>query len=189
MDALNISESIIHLNCLKKESQKKQKKGLPFMVASVVLWSLILAIQFIDKPINVINMCTFVVSVLLMPLAYLFSIPLKARIFGKTNNPIDRLGIMCTMNQMLYILIVMWAASRKPEAVMMIYAMVFGAHLLPFGWIYDNKIYIVASIAETVGVLLLNIFFGNAVSAGFVVIMQIVVSIILYADVRKENNC
>ena len=40
MNTLNLTESIAHLNELKKDAQISQKKGLPFIMASVVIWQL-----------------------------------------------------------------------------------------------------------------------------------------------------
>ena len=188
----NLKESVkqlnkqMHLNAelkkLKKDAQETMKKGLPFVLASVVIWILILAVQFISKDIRTVNMCTFVCCCLLMPLAILFAKIVKADIFKKRVNPLNRLALLCTLNQFLYILIVMWAFSRQPDAMLMIYAMVFGAHLLPFGWLYDSKAYTVISIAETAGALVINQLWGNIPTAGFIAAGEIALSVLLYRD-------
>ena len=123
-----------------------------------------------------------------MPLAFMFSKIVKADIFKKTDNPINKLGFLCTLNQMLYIVIVMWAFSKSPEAMMMLYAMVFGAHLLPYGWVYDSKAYSFAAITETIGALIIFHLFGNVMTAAFMIIMQIVICICLAIDNRKEKT-
>ena len=147
-----------------------------------MIWILILAVQFISKDIRTVNMCTFVCCCLLMPLAILFAKIVKADIFKKRVNPLNRLALLCTLNQFLYILIVMWAFSRQPDAMLMIYAMVFGAHLLPFGWLYDSKAYTVISIAETAGALVINQLWGNIPTAGFIAAGEIALSVLLYRD-------
>ena len=178
----NLKESVNQLDKLKKDAQETMKKGLPFVLASVVIWILILAVQFISKDIRTVNMCTFVCCCLLMPLAILFAKIVKADIFKKRVNPLNRLALLCTLNQFLYILIVMWAFSRQPDAMLMIYAMVFGAHLLPFGWLYDSKAYTVISIAETAGALVINQLWGNIPTAGFIAAGEIALSVLLYRD-------
>ena len=188
MDTIRLTGSDQSLNTLKKEAQKTQKKGLPFILSSVVIWTLILLLQFLNKPISAKNLYTFMCSCLLLPLALLFSNIVKADTFKKSNNPVSKLGFLCTMNQMLYILIVMWAFSQKPEAMLMLYAMVFGAHLLPFGWVYDSKAYIAVSIADTLGALLTGIFFGNTVTAVFMIVMQTVLCILLLMNIRKDRQ-
>ena len=67
MENSNLKESIAGLNMLKKDAQKTMKKGLPFVLASVVIWGLILVVQSLDLDLSVKNMCTFVCCVLLMP--------------------------------------------------------------------------------------------------------------------------
>ena len=185
MNTYTMTESIIHLGALKKDAQVTQKKGLPFIMASVVIWSLILVVQFMDKGIETKNLYTFMCSCFLMPLAFVFSKVVKADIFKKTDNPINKLGFLCTMNQMLYLIIVMWAFSKNPEAMVMLYAMVFGAHLLPFGWVYDSKAYTVVSIIETIGALLIACLFGTAPAVVFMIVMEIVLCIFLFAENRK----
>ena len=182
METENLKESVNQLNKLKKDAQETMRKGLPFVLASVVIWILILAVQFLSSDIGTVNLCTFVCCCLLMPLAILFARLVKADIFKKMVNPLNKLALLCTLNQFLYILIVMWAFSRKPDAMLMIYAMVFGAHLLPFGWLYDSKAYTVISIAETIGALVINMLLGNIPTAAFIAAGEIVLSVLLYRD-------
>ena len=173
---------------LKKENIESQKKGLPFIMASVVIWMIIFFLQLGNRAIYTTNLYTFISSCLLMPLAYLFSKIVKADIFEKTENPISKLGFLCTLNQMLYILIVMWAYNQKPEAMTMLYAMVFGAHLLPFGWVYNSRAYIVVSIAETVGALILGVCFGNGVTAVFIALMEVALVVFLFLEKRQSTE-
>ncbi len=188
MNTFNLKESMEHLNKLKEENATTQKKGLPFMMASVLIWTIILIIRLLDMKTGAMNLATFCCSVLLLPLAFVFSKVLKADIFKKMENPIAKLGFLATLNQMLYIVIVMWAYSDCPQAMLMIYAMVFGAHLLPFGWLYDTKSYTVVSIVETIAAMVINLVFGAVAMAAFMIVMQIILSIVLYTDVRKVNE-
>lgn len=48
METSRIEELKISYEELKKDAQKIQKKGLPFMMASVIIWSLIFGIQFLN---------------------------------------------------------------------------------------------------------------------------------------------
>ena len=52
MEITRQNELIGALDELKKETQKMQRKGLPFMMASVVVWSLILYIQMTVQDLN-----------------------------------------------------------------------------------------------------------------------------------------
>ena len=188
METMNLTECINSLNELKRDSQENQKKGLPFMMASVVIWGVILGINYLDMDIVTINRYTFFSSCLLIPLAMSFSRMIKANSFRKSSNPIDKLGFLCTMNQNIYLLIVMWAYSRKPEEMVMLYAMVFGAHLLPFGWIYDSLAYKIASVLESVGALLIFLALGSVPMVAFIIVMQIILCIALFIEVSKKES-
>ena len=48
MNTFNLKESMEHLNKLKEENATSQKKGLPFMMASVLIWTIILIIRLLD---------------------------------------------------------------------------------------------------------------------------------------------
>ena len=186
MDSMKITENLEALNVLKKDSQRAQKRGLPFMMASVVIWGMILGTQLLDKTVSAKNFYAFACSAMLMPLAFAFSRLIRADIFRKSKNPIDQLGFLCTMNQMLYLVIVMWAFSQKPEAMVMLYAMVFGAHLLPFGWVYDSKAYYVFAVADCIGAMAIRLAFGNVAMVGFIICMQIALCVLLFQEIRRE---
>lgn len=177
-----------NLNELIREASITQKKGLPFILASVIIWSVICLVQFSGKSIQTINLYAFMSSALLMPLAFMFSKVLKADIFKKNDNPVCKLGFLCTLNQMLYLLIVMWAFSVKPESMVMLYAMVFGAHLLPFGWVYGSISYKVMSVVETVGALLIGLIFGNIAVTAFMVVCEVVLSAALFIETGKVSR-
>ena len=176
------------LNLLKKDAQGFMKKGLPFVLASVVLWTLILLARLFSPDLQAANMATFVCCCLLMPLAIVFARAVKADIFRKTKNPFKNLCLLCTFNQFLYLLIVMWAFSRKPDAMLMIYAMVFSAHLLPFGWIYDSRAYTVVSVAETAGALAIGCLWGDIPTAAFIICGEIILSVLLFRECGKLKN-
>lgn len=175
------------LNALRKDAATIQKRGLPFMMASVVLWTAITISRIVMTDINAMNFFTFMVSGFLMPLASIFGKLMKADIYRKTNNPINRLGFLCNINQFLYLPIAMWAYSAHPGSMLLIYAIIFAAHLLPFSWVYDSKIYFYGSVIESVGVILVAYAFGYPVATGFIVIMQTLVCIGLIKDIKKDE--
>ena len=172
---------------LKKANIVAQKKGLPFMMASVIVWGAILAVQYLVPGLTERNFSTFCCSCLLMPLAIMFSRMLGTNIRDKSGNPLSKLGFRLTLTQMLYILIVMWAYAEAPEKMVMIYAMVFAAHLFPFAWLYDSKAYFFLSLIETVGALLVGIYWGSVYLTIFMMIMQVIMVVMLFIEVNKEN--
>ncbi len=188
MDTIYLKECTEKLNVLKKDAQETQKKGLPFMLASVVIWVLIGFVHFMKKDIMAINMYTFCCSCFLMPLAYLFSKMLGIDIFKKTGNPINKLGFLCTLNQMLYLVIVMWAFNKSPQYMLMLYEVVFAAHMFPFGWVYDSRTYITMAVVETIGAVAIFSILGNHFSIGFMIVSQIIVCLCLAAEIRKARK-
>ena len=78
-------ESVNNINTrdfyeLKKSNIIAQKKGLPFMMASVIVWGAILAVQYLVQGVYERNFSTFCCSCLLMPLAIMFSRMLGTKI-------------------------------------------------------------------------------------------------------------
>ena len=99
---------------LRNDISLKQKKGLPFIMTSVVIWTLISIVSLIDIPVSTKNMLVFCCSAVLMPISMLIAKIIKVNIFSK-ENPLGNLGFLFTMNQMLYLLIVMWVFTAVPE--------------------------------------------------------------------------
>ncbi len=161
---------------LRTDNIKKQKRGLHFILASVFIWAAIWMIHASSISISAKNLGTFLCSTLLVPLAYWISKLLKID-FRNTDNPLTGLGLLFALNQMLYILIVMWVYAAVPEKMLMVYAMIFGAHLLPFGWIYQSKSYYVFSVVVPIAALLLGLSASPAVVAMFMLAIEIIFSI------------
>ena len=148
----NRKELVSSLQELREDNIRKQKRGLHFIVASVFIWVAVLGIHISSLPILSTNLFTFCCSTPLVPLAFLLSKILKID-FQNKENPLSGLGLLISLNQMLYILIAMWVYAVMPEKMLMVYAIIFGAHLLPYGWLYQSKTYYVFSILIPIIVL------------------------------------
>ena len=183
-----ISSFTESLNELRKDASLIQKRGLPFMMASVLLWTAIMISRICMTDIMEMNFFAFCTSAMLMPLASLFGKMLGADIYRKTANPINKLGFLCNINQFLYLPIAMWAYSAHPDSMLLIYAIIFSAHLLPFSWVYDSRIYFTAAFVESIGVILVGYRFGYPVAMGFIVVMQIIVCIRLFLQVKEDER-
>lgn len=173
---------------LKTEAMKLQKKGLPFMLTSVVIWTAVTIVRTLPVDIMTKNLYTFYCTSFLLPGAVIFSLITGAKIFAKRQNPFNKLGMLNTMNQMLYLLIVMWSFSQKPDAMLMLFAMVFGAHLLPFSWLYESKTYLVMSLVTTIGSMLISIFLPEVYVGIFMIVCQIVMSALLLIECKKLDR-
>ena len=182
-----IGEYTEGLNALRKDASVMQRRGLPFMMASVVLWTGIMLSRIFMKDIHSMNLFVFLTSSFLMPVATIFGKIMKVNIYKKSANPVNKLGFLCNINQFLYLPIAMWAFSAHPDSMLLIYAIIFSAHLLPFSWVYDSKIYFYGSIIESVGVIFVAYAFGYPAATVFIVIMQMIVCIGLIRDIRRND--
>ena len=175
------------VNSLREDAAHKQKRGLHFIMASVPIWLAILIIQSTGLTLQAKGVFSFFCSVPLMPLALAASRLLKID-FQNKENPLTNLGILFSVNQMLYILIAMWALYEKPTHMLMIYAMIFGAHLLPYGWLYQSKCYYIFAIAIPIISLLLGMYHPPVVLAGTMLCMEILLCICLVLEERKSTK-
>jgi len=171
------------LDDLHKDCAIRQKKGLHFILASVVIWGLIVAAHITNLPIETKNLITFCCSAILFPLAWSISKALGVDFEGK-GNPLTKAGILYSVNQMLYILIAMWVFAAVPEKMLMVYAMIFGAHLMPFSWLYQSKSYLVFSIVIPILSLIIGIYYPPVILAIIMVATEILFSFLLYRECK-----
>ncbi len=174
------------LESLREDIIIKQKKGLPFIIASAVIWGLIAAVSLLDIPIMTKNILVFCCSCPMLPISWIVGKKLGVDIFSK-QNPLGKLGFLFTMNQLLYLLIVMWIFNAVPDKMVMVYAMVFGAHLLPYSWLYKSNGYKIFAIAiPFISLILGNLFGGFAVAAALSA-LEILFVIILFRELKQIN--
>ena len=174
----------MNLDEMRLNSAIKQKEGLHFILASVIIWSAVLAIHLTTLHILTKNLLTFCFTAPLVPLAFMISKIIKVD-FTNKDNPLTNLGILFSVNQMLYLLIAMWIYNAVPEKMVMILAMIFGAHLLPYGWLYKSKSYMILSIVIPVAVLFVGVNFPSSFVAGFMIAVEIIFSLLLINEVKK----
>ncbi len=115
------------INELKLDCALKQKRGLHIILASIIIWLAIAIIHFSSISILTKNLFTFVCAAVLLPLSYFISKLINVDVQNK-NNPLTELGILFSVNQVLYLLIAMWIYPTIPEKMLMILTIIFGAH-------------------------------------------------------------
>lgn len=175
------------IDILRADCSLKQKKGLHFILASVFIWTAVLMIHLSSLPIESKNLFTFCCSAPLMPLAYLISKIINVD-FQNKENPLTNLGIVFSVGQMPYLLIAMWIFSASPENMVMVYAMIFGAHLLPYGWMYKSKTYFALSVIIPLAALITGINFSSAAVAILMLCTEIIFSICLLIENKKMKH-
>lgn len=175
------------LEVLRKDCIVKQKKGLHFIIASVVIWALIICVELTSWPILTKNLFIFCCTAPLMPIALLVSKIIGVD-FQNKENPLTKLGIIFSINQLIYLLIPMWLFQASPENMLMVFAMIFGAHLMPFSWLYDSKSYLIASIAIPIISLFIGLKFGGLVLSFVMFAQEIALSLCLALENRKLSR-
>lgn len=171
------------IQALRLDNVRKQKNGLHFIITSVFIWIAIFIIHNTNMPILTKNFFTLCCSAPLFPVAFLISKIIRVD-FQNKENPLTTLGIIFSTNQMLYILIAMWVYSSVPDKMVMIYAMIFGAHLLPYGWLYQSKVYYVFSVLIPLIVLIVGINYPATMIAALMFFIEIILCICLAFEVR-----
>jgi len=173
----------MNLEALKIASASKQKKGIHFIIASVVIWTIVFIIHSTSLSIDTKNFLTFCATAPLMPLAYAISKILKID-FTDKENPLTSLGLLFSINQLLYLLIAMWIMNQSPEHLVMVLAMIFGAHLLPYSWLYKSISYKALSIIIPLASLLTGLLFNPASVALLMVIVEILFVIAIGIELK-----
>lgn len=174
----------MQLNELRNDCAMKQKKGLHFILASVLIWTGIACVHLSHLPVMTKNLLTFCCTAPLMPLSFVFSRLLHID-FQNKQNPLSKLGLLFSVNQLLYLLIAMWVYGAMPNKLVMVLAMIFGAHLMPFSWLYRSKSYFVFSILIPLLALVLGLLYPPHVLAIAMIFVEILFSLLLYLECKK----
>jgi hypothetical protein len=86
---------------------------------------------------------------------------------------------------MLYLPIAMWVYPTVPEKMLMVIAMIFGAHLLPYGWLYNSKSYMVFAVIIPILALIIGITFESYVLAIVMLAVELIFSFCLIIENKK----
>lgn len=175
------------LETLRLDCASRQKKGIHFIIASVVIWLAVMVVHLMDLPILTKNLITFCCTAPLLPLAFMVSKALKIDFEGK-GNPLTKLGILFSLNQMLYLLIAMWIYPTVPEKMVMVIAMIFGAHLLPYGWLYQSKSYYVVAVAAPLVALGVGLYMPPYVVAAVFATIEVLFTVALLIENKKLGD-
>ena len=130
-------------------------KCIHFIIASIIIWSMVLIVQITNLPILTKNLLTFCCTAPLLPISFLISKILKIQFQDK---------------------------------MLMVIAMIFGAHLLPYSWLYNSKTYMVLSIIIPILSLIVGLNFANYILATMMIVIEIIFSILLAFENKKIKN-
>ena len=171
----------MNLEEIRTDCALKQKKGLHFILASIIIWCAVLVVQLMNIPVLSKNLFTFCCTAPLVPIAFFVSKIIKVD-FQNKGNPLTNLGILFSINQMLYLLIAMWVYPTVPDKMLMVIAMIFGAHLLPYGWLYKSKTYMVLSVIIPIAALIVGLNFEPYILAAMMIAVEIIFCLCLFIE-------
>lgn len=137
-----------------------------------------------DLPILTKNLFTFCCTAPLLPISFIISKIIKVN-FQNKGNPLTNLGLLFSVNQILYLIIAMWVYPTVPEKMLMVIAMIFGAHLMLYSWLYSSKSYFVLSIIIPVAALITGLCFEPYVLAIVMTGFEVLFSILLIIEVKR----
>lgn len=172
------------LAVVKKEYAVSQKCGAHFISASLIIWLFICGVTFTSLSQYYKNVLSLYCSALLVPLALLFSKIYKIK-FSDKDNPLNSAGLVFALNQMLYLPVVILVWLVKPEQMITAYAMVVGAHFLPYSWLYDSWVYRIVAIAIPV----LSLVFALSGLTAFIPFIMIVFDagmLVIFLGLKKK---
>ncbi|MET3576088.1 DUF7010 family protein [Bhargavaea ullalensis] len=143
------------LNELRQDLALRNKNGLPFLLSGMTVW--ILATVWFSLPVELElqNIGLFVLSGIMFPLAVGLSSLLKTD-WKSEGNPLGSLGLILNVAQFMYFPLVFWAFGVHPETMLLIFAVITGAHLFPYGWVYMTKAYYFLAPAMAIAVTVIG---------------------------------
>lgn len=173
----------MNLEELRMDCALKQKRGLHIIMSSVIVWGAILCVHLSTINILTKNLFTFCCTAPLLPISYFISRLIKVD-FQNKENPLTNLGILFSINQIIYLLIAMWVYHTIPDKMLMVLAIIFGAHLMPYSWLYKSRVYFTLSIIIPISALVVGINFEPFILA----IMMILFEIFFCVGIIIENK-
>lgn len=180
----NIDEQLVEVNRLSKRNNNATANIQDYKLSRYICY---LIVQITNLPILTKNLLTFCCTAPLLPISFLISKILKIQFQDKSNS-LNKLGILFSVNQMIYLLIAMWIYPTMPDKMLMVIAMIFGAHLLPYSWLYNSKTYMVLSIIIPILSLIIGLNFANYILATMMIVIEIIFSILLAFENKKIKN-
>lgn len=179
---------MLDLKTLKTDLTIRCKNGIPFIFSEIVVWVLISAIYLSPFNLRLKNLMVFFCIGALIPLSVLFTTLFKAE-WNPEDNELNSIAKILNISQFIYYPIVIWAFIRKPEEMVLLYAFIVSAHLFPYGWLYDNKVFTILSPIMVFTVIILGWFVSISMLWCIplaMVVFLIILNIFVYREYTKK---
>ena len=158
------------------------------MLSGTIVWVIICVIFILPFEIKIKNILTFYCTGLMFPTAILLSKIIKAE-WRVNDNPLGILGLYLNLAQFMYFPIIFYSFSKNPEQMIIFFAIITGAHIFPYGWLYNSKSFFIMAPAISLIIVLVGYIFGSTYNWIIPLSMVILLSILdiwIYKDYYKK---
>lgn len=145
-----------YLDELKNDLSIQAKNGIDFITAATILWGIIGFIWFLELSSYTKSIGTFMVSGIMLPMAFMFSKVFKTH-WKIPGNPLQPLGLWLNLAQLFYFPFLIFVLLKMPDYFVMTYAIITGAHFFPYGWFYKEISYVIVGGLIAIGSLLIGL--------------------------------
>lgn len=176
------------LDELRNELSVKARNGIDFTLAASIIWLIISYLWTLKYTAYSRSIFVFIIGAPLLPMAFLFSKLLRTN-WKIADNPLQPLGLWLNIAQLFYFPFLIFTMIKMPDYFIMVYAIITGAHLFPYGWFYRTNWYSIFSGIIVTGVLLLGLilpFEKMYFVAIFTSILLFILTVCLYFDAGKK---
>lgn len=186
----NLGGWLMDVNKMRDRLSVACKNGMGFILAATVIWIGITIIFMQPWDIKEKNIGMLWATGMMFPLALLFSKLIKAE-WKVTDNPINQLGLVANLAQLMYFPILFWALAKSPEQMLLFFAIITGAHFFPYGWVYNTRAYYVLAPVISITILII----GWDVGADslwriplMIVLYFLILNVWLWVDYKKKSE-
>lgn len=138
------------LSSQQNELISLSKRGVDFISSATIIWSMVVLIGSLETSLYNRNTLVFIVTGLMLPLAFGFS-KLYNTQWNIEGNELQKLGLWLNIAQLFYFPILIIAFIKVPEHFISCFAIITGAHFFPYSWLYKTRAYAIAASVISVG--------------------------------------
>jgi len=178
----------LEVNEIRNELSVKAKNGIGFLLAAIVIWSIITIIFLLPVDIQQKNIYMLITTGIMFPLSIGMSTMIKAD-WQLKNNPIGNLGLIFNFAQLIYFPILFFGMITNPEDAIIFFAIITGAHFFPYGWFYNAKPYYIMAPIIAVIIMMLGLYLNEEqlwVISLSVVVLFLLLIFLLIINYKKK---
>ena len=142
---------------LKLDLSIRAKNGLDFIISACLLWVAITCIWTLQITSYDKGIITFIISSLMLPLAFFISRFLKTE-WKIKDNPLQPLGLWLNFAQLFYFPFLVFILLKQPDYFVMTYVIITGAHFFPYAWLYNEKGFAIMAGIISISSLLFGLY-------------------------------